>query len=102
MFCFAPSLLMSVVLYTPGLHWLRKKRSDCGPATVFVLASALLLNVPAFSVLGYSAARGGFFGAGEAWYFVVAYVAGGAVYGLGYVWHCRKSAAYVRTRFSSE
>ena len=92
-FCFAPSLLMSVLLYTPALRWLTKKRNECGPATLFVLVCALLLNVPAFSVLGYSAASGGFFGAGEAWYFVAAYVSGGAVYGLGYAWHCRRSAA---------
>lgn len=88
-FSLVPALLVSAVLYTPGLLWLHKKRRECGPKILFVAVCAVLLNIPAFSVLGYSAASGGFFGAGEAWYFVLAYVTGGVVYGLGYPWRCR-------------
>ncbi len=91
-FSFVPSLLMCALLYAPGLHWLWKQRRECGPAKLFVTASAVIFNLPAFAVLGYSAASGGFFGEGEAWYFVVAYVVGGIVYGMGYVWQCRSKA----------
>src|SRR5688572_1028525 len=88
-FSFVPSLLMCGLLYTPGLHWLRQRRNECRPAMQFVLVSAVLLNIPAFAVLGYSAAAGGFFGAGEAWYFVLAFAVAGAAYALGYVRYCR-------------
>jgi hypothetical protein len=92
MFCFVPSLLMSALLYTPGLHWLSKKRRECGPPMLFVAVCAGLLNIPAFAVLGYSAASGGFFGEGEAWYFAAAYFVGGTLYGVVYAWHCRRRA----------
>jgi hypothetical protein len=91
-FSFVPSLLMSTLLYTPGLDWIWKKRRECGPAKLYVVVCALILNLPAFMVLGYSAATGGLFGEGEAWYFVAAYIVGGIVYGMGYVWHCRRKA----------
>ena len=90
---FVPSMLMCLILYTPGLHWLRKRRSECRPATQFVLVCAVLLNIPAFAVLGYSAAAGGFFGGGEAWYFVIAFAVAGVVYALGYVRYCRRRPA---------
>jgi hypothetical protein len=89
-FSFLPSLLMSGLVYTPGLHLLWKKRRECGPAKLFVTACAVVLNIPAFAVLGYSAATGGFFGEGEAWYFVLGFVVAGIVYGLGFQWQCRK------------
>ncbi len=87
---FLSSLLMSVLVYTPGLYLLWKKRSECGPAKLFVTFCAVILNIPAFAVLGYSAASGGFFGEGEAWYFVLGFVVAGIVYGLGFLWQCRK------------
>ena len=92
-FSFVPSLLMCAILYSPCLHWLRKRRGECGPARLFVLVSAFLLNIPAFAVLGYSAATGGFFGAGEAWYFVIAFLVAGAMFGVGYVRYCRRKTA---------
>ena len=92
-FSFVPSLLMCVILYTPGLRWLRKRQGECGPAKLFILVSAVLLNLPAFAVLGYSAATGGSFGAGEAWYFVIAFAVAGLVYALGYMSYCRREAA---------
>lgn len=87
---FVPSLIMCGLFYAPGLFWLRRRRGDCRPARLFVLASGVLLNIPAFLILTASVLSGGFFsGFDEIILFVAAYVVAGVVFGLGFVANCR-------------
>ncbi|HKP71378.1 MAG TPA: hypothetical protein VJT82_00475 [Pyrinomonadaceae bacterium] len=84
-----PALLMCGVLYAPGLLWLRRRRRDCEPASLFVLAAAFVLNVPAFLVLLAGLLAGNvFFGVGEILLFAVAFVVAGLVFGRGFVRYC--------------
>ncbi|MEW6212048.1 MAG: hypothetical protein AB1631_27075 [Acidobacteriota bacterium] len=90
-FSFAPALVMCLLLYIPSLFWLRKRRGE--RAGLFAFACAIVLNIPAFIVLTYSALAGGFFGEGEAWFFALAFAITGLVFGPGFAWHCRRSSA---------
>jgi hypothetical protein len=85
-----PALLMCGLLYVPGLLWLRRRRRGCEPASLFVLASAFALNVPAFVVLLAGLLAGNvFFGLSEIFLFAVAFVVAGLIFGRGFVRYCK-------------
>jgi hypothetical protein len=85
------SLLTCIVLYAPGLYLLRRRRRGvCEPAYLFPLVSTLLLNIPVFLVLLIPLRTGLVSGWGEASLIFTAFLVAGFVFGLGFVWHCRK------------
>ncbi len=88
---FAPALVMCLLIYTPVLFWLRK-RGGGGNGGVFDFAWAIILNIPAFIVLTYSALAGGFFGEGEVWLFALAFAVTELVFARNFAWHCRRSS----------
>ena len=92
-FIFAPALLCCALFYAPGLFWLRRRRGGCRPPHLFVLASALVLNLPAFAFVAAGMLMRNFSGAGEAALFLCAFAAAGFVFGLGFVRHCRRGEA---------
>ncbi|HEV7904949.1 MAG TPA: hypothetical protein VGO96_13990 [Pyrinomonadaceae bacterium] len=88
-----PALLMCVLLYVPGLLWLRRKRKSCAPARLFVLTPAFVLNTPAFVVLLAGLLAGNvFFGWSEISLFAVAFIVAGLVFGRGFVSWCESKA----------
>ena len=92
-FIFAPALLCCALFYAPGLLRVRRRRGGCRPPHVFVLASALVFNLPAFAFVAAGLLMGNFSGAGEAALFLCAFAAAGIVFGLGFVRHCRRGRA---------
>lgn len=87
------SLLTCVVLYAPGLYLLRRRRKGiCEPAYLFPLVSTLLLNIPVFLILLIPLRTGLVSGWGEASLIFTAFLVAGFVFGVGFVWHCRKGA----------
>ena len=90
---FVPAFLLCLLLYAPALLWLSRRRRSCGPARLFVLVPAFLLNLPVFLALLFALLRGGmFFGAGEVALFVAAFAAAGATFGRAFVWWCRRKS----------
>lgn len=84
-----PALLMCGLLYTPGLLWLKRRRKSCAPARLFVLTSAFVLNVPAFTVLLVGLFAGNvFFGWSEISLFAAAFIVAGLIFGRGFVRYC--------------
>lgn len=91
---FVACVLLCVLLYLPALFWLRRKRGRCQPVSYFLIASALILNLPVAVVFLFCALSGKFFsGLLEVAHFISAFVAAGALFGLGFVSHCRNHAA---------
>lgn len=91
---FAPALLMCGLLYTPALLWLKSRRKNCAPASLFLLTPACALNVPALVVLLAGMLAGNvFFGSSEVLLFAAAYVVAGLVFGLGFLRLCGGDAA---------
>lgn len=82
-----PALLVCLLLYGPGLGWLRRRRQGCKPTALFPLASALVLNLPVFALLAWQA--GVRMAASEAFSFAWMFGVMGAAYGVGFVWRCR-------------
>jgi hypothetical protein len=84
-----PALLMCGLLYAPGLFWLRRRRKSCAPALLFVLMPALVLNIPAFTVLLAGLFAGNvFFGWSEISLFAAAFIVAGLIFGRGFVRYC--------------
>ncbi len=83
----APAMLVCLLLYTPGLNWLRRRRRGCRPAPLFPLASAAVLNLPVFALL--ASQSGVRMAASEAFSFAWIFGVMGAAYGVGFVWRCR-------------
>lgn len=77
------ALLFSLA-YAPSLFWLRKRLGGCRPASVFPLASAIVLNIPV--ILIGMLAIGRTLGAAEAFAFIGAFILMGAAFGVSFVW----------------
>ncbi len=85
-------LLLCALLYTPGLMLLRRRRKSCEPASLFMLTSALLLNVPVFIGMLVAQRLGNtFFGLSEVSVFILAFVVTGLVFGRGFTAYCRRA-----------
>jgi uncharacterized membrane-anchored protein YitT (DUF2179 family) len=78
------ALLFSLA-YAPSLFWLRTRLGGCRPAALFLVASALILNLPVF-LIGILAI-GRTLATAEAFAFIGAFVLMGTVFGLGFVWN---------------
>lgn len=86
------ALLLCLLFYTPGLLFLRRRRHACRPVSTFLLASTILLNLPAFVLLTIGVATGKLSGLSEAAVFVCTFLAAGFAFGLVFVSLCRNSA----------
>ena len=86
-----PALLTCLLLYTPGLIWLRRRRGSCSPAALFPFASGVVLNIPVILVLAWQSA--GRMAASEAFVFAWIFGVMGVAYGIGFVWRCRGAHA---------
>jgi uncharacterized membrane-anchored protein YitT (DUF2179 family) len=78
------ALLFSLA-YAPSLFWLRRRLGGCRPMGVFLLASAVVLNIPVF-LIGILAI-GRTLAPTEAFAFISAFVLMGTAFGLGFVWN---------------
>lgn len=77
--------LLFALAYAPALSWLRNRMGGCRPPLVFLLASAVVINLPVFLIeilaIGRTLARA------EAFACIGAFLLMGAVFGLGFVWN---------------
>src|SRR2546425_5744764 len=83
------ALLFSLA-YAPSLFWLRKRLGGCKPAALFLLSSALVLNLPVF-LIGFLAI-GRTLAPSEALALIGAFILMGTVFGLGFVWNYQDRA----------
>ena len=90
---FVSTLLASAVLYAPGLYLLRRQRGGCRPAALFPVVSALPLNAPVALLMLIPLRAGKVSGMGELALIFAAFLAAGLVFGLGFVWNCRRPPA---------
>jgi hypothetical protein len=88
---FVATLLMCGLFYAPGLALLRRRRKGCRPASHFLLASALALNLPAFLLVLVALALGKLSGFSEAALFLTTFLAAGLAFGLAFISLCRES-----------
>jgi hypothetical protein len=79
------SLVVFLLIYLPGLFWLRKRLGGCTPASYFPLAAASILNIPVALVIGLLHNFGGAFSTGEALLFGFQFIVAGLVFGAGFV-----------------
>jgi hypothetical protein len=84
----AASFLVIVLLYLPGLFWLKRRQGGCEPAIWFPLMCALVLNAPMFLLTAIMAGRS--LVVAEAFIFIFAFMVLGAVFGFGFVWTYRE------------
>ena len=78
------ALLFSLA-YAPALSWLRNRMGGCKPPLVFLLASAVVINIPVFLI--EILAIGRTLAPAEAFACIGAFLLMGAVFGLGFVWN---------------
>lgn len=83
------SLLFSLA-YAPSLSWLRKRMGGCRPPLVFLLASAVVINLPVFLI--QILAIGRTLAPVEALACIGAFLLMGAVFGVGFVWNYQDRA----------
>jgi hypothetical protein len=83
------SLLFSLA-YAPSLSWLRKRMGGCRPPLVFLLASAVVINLPVFLI--QILAIGRTLAPAEALACIGAFLLMGAVFGVGFVWNYQDRA----------
>jgi len=83
------SLLFSLA-YAASLSWLRKRMGGCRPPLVFLLASAVVINLPVFLI--QILAIGRTLAPAEAFACIGAFLLMGAVFGLGFVWNYQDRA----------
>jgi hypothetical protein len=83
------ALLFSLA-YAPSLSWLRKRMGGCRPPLVFLLASAVVINLPVFLI--EILAIGRTLAPAEAFACIGAFLLMGAVFGLGFVWNYQDRA----------
>ena len=82
------SAVAIVLLYAPGLYWLKRRQGGCKPALWFPLACALVFNAPVFLITALMAGRS--LVVVEAFIFMVAFLVLGTAFGLGFVWAHRE------------
>ena len=83
------SLLFSLA-YAASLSWLRKRMGGCRPPLVFLLASAVVINLPVFLI--QILAIGRTLAPSDALACIVAFLLMGTVFGLGFVWNYQNTA----------
>ena len=83
------ALLFSLA-YAPSLSWLRKRMGGCRPPLVFLLASAVVINLPVFLI--QILAIGRTLAPAEALACIGAFLLMGAVFGVGFVWNYQDRA----------
>jgi len=83
------SLLFSLA-YAASLSWLRKRIGGCRPPLVFLLASAVVINLPVFLI--QILAIGRTLAPAEALACIGAFLLMGAVFGVGFVWNYQDRA----------
>lgn len=76
--------LLMLVLYLPGLYWLKRRRGDAKPRRDFLVLAGILCNVPVFIVLATLINRKMVLS--EALGFMATFVIIGSVFGLGFTW----------------
>lgn len=74
--------LMMLLLYLPGLYWLKRRRGAVTPRMSFVLLTGLFCNIPLFITLMILINRK--MSLSEAIGFMVAFLIIGSVFGLGF------------------
>src|ERR1041385_8725921 len=83
------SMIMAALLfslaYAPSLSWLRQRLGGCRPALLFPLASAVVLNLPAFLIEYFAIGRT--LSPYDALACIMAFPLMGTVFGLGFVWN---------------
>lgn len=88
------SMIMAALLfslaYAPSLSWLRQRMGGCRPALLFPLASAVVLNLPAFLIEFLAIGRT--FSPYDALACIMAFLLMGTVFGLGFVWNYQDAA----------
>ena len=84
------SAVVIVLLYTPGLFWLKRRQGGCRPASWFPLACALVFNAPIFLITALMAGKS--MVVVEAFIFMAAFLVLGAAFGLGFVWTYREES----------
>jgi hypothetical protein len=72
----------TVLLYLPGLYWLRRRRGNCEPAILFAAAAGLVLNIPAIIISALQS--GATMARTEALFFAVMMIAAGAIFGFAF------------------
>jgi hypothetical protein len=76
--------LLMLVLYLPGLYWLKRRRGGIKPRVEFLLLTGILANVPVFLILLALINRK--MSLSEAVGFMAAFAIIGSVFGLGFTW----------------
>ena len=88
------SMIMAALLfslaYAPSLSWLRQRMGGCRPASLFPLASAVVLNAPVFLI--EILAIGRTLSPYDALACIMAFLLMGTVFGLGFVWNYQDAA----------
>jgi hypothetical protein len=74
--------LLMLVLYLPGLYWLKRRRGGVRPRISFVLLTGLVCNIPLFITLIALVNRK--MSLSEAIGFMLTFLIIGAVFGLGF------------------
>jgi hypothetical protein len=73
-----------LLIYLPGLFWLRKRLGGCKPASYFPLAAASLFYIPVALLIILLHKFGGAFSTGEALLFIVQFMVAGLLFGAGF------------------
>lgn len=76
--------LMMLLLYLPGLYWLKRRRGAVRPRMSFALLTGLFCNIPLFIILIILINRK--MSLSEAIGFIVTFLIIGSVFGLGFTW----------------
>ena len=88
------TLIMTALLfslaYAPTLSWLRQRMGGCRPAPLFLLSSAVVLNIPVFLI--EILAIGRTLAPSEALACMIAFLMMGTVFGLGFIWNYQDTA----------
>lgn len=76
--------ILMLLLYLPGLYWLKRRRGGIRPRIEFLLLTGLLCNLPIFILLLTLINRK--MSLSEALGFMTTFLIIGAVFGLGFTW----------------
>ena len=76
--------ILMLLLYLPGLYWLKRRRGGIRPRIEFLLLTGLLCNLPIFILLLTLINRK--MSLSEALGFMATFLVIGSVFGLGFTW----------------